>query len=47
MADKKRNVTVTQLSEKQYEWLVNEAKSKALTLTSIIKILIEENMRSK
>ena len=44
--DKKRNVTVTQLSEKQYEWLLNESATKALTLTTIIKVLIEEKMKA-
>jgi hypothetical protein len=44
MSDKKRNVTVTQLSEKQYEWLEKNAKEKALSLTAVIKILIEDAM---
>ncbi len=44
MADKKRNITITQLSPRQYEWLINEAEKKALTLTSVMKILIENEI---
>jgi len=44
MADKNKNVTVTKLSDKQYSWLLAEAKSKALTMTAVIKFLIEDRM---
>ena len=39
--DKKRNVTVTSLSRLQYEWLQKKAEEKALTLTAVVKMLIE------
>ena len=42
MEKKGVNVTITNLSKKQLDWLKEQSDNKAMSYTAIIKILIEE-----
>ena len=42
---KKRNVTITNLSERQADWLERTAKEKGLTITTVVKFLIEQEIK--
>ena len=45
MSKKQKNVTITNLSERQYGWLSEQAEFKAMTMTGIVKMMIESEIK--